>query len=482
MKETPAWAVPGFLENRSGRLWMQGQDLPALAEERGTPLYIYSAARIAGRVRELKAVLATIDGNTTLCFAAKALSAIKVLRLIREAGASVEVNSGGELYRAKLAGFPPDAIVFNGVAKSEAELAEALDPPIKAINVDSVFELTRLAQVARRLGRRARLALRVVPEVASATSPGNQTGTAATKFGILPEEIDGAIAILKANADCLEAVGLHIHVGSQITESGPYLQAAEAMARHLAHLEAALDKRLTHVNLGGGFPLPYIHGAASTPSGTPPGTSQGGLFAPRLGAAEIAAALLPALRRAIGPEIEVILEPGRAMVGDTAVLLARVENVKDRADGRWLYLDAGYNVLVESYTYKWYYHALSAAKLDEASATFRLVGPLCDNGDAFFDVEGEHLLARLASEPRLAAARDLLEAALPRLPGKRQLAASSAPGDVIAFLDTGAYTLDQMTPNNGRPRPEVGLIAASGAYEVMRRRDSYPDLLFNEVV
>jgi len=477
MTETPAWAVPGFLENRSGRLWMDGHDLPALAEERGTPLYVYSAARIAGRARELRAVLAAIDRNTTLCFAAKALSAIKVLRLIREAGASVEVNSGGELYRAKLAGFPPDAIVFNGVAKSEAELAEALDPPIKAINVDSIFELTRLAQVARRLGRRARLALRVVPEVASGTSPGNQTGTAATKFGILPQEIDGAIAILKANADCLEAVGLHVHVGSQITESGPYLQAAQAMARHLTHLEAALGKRLAHVNLGGGFPLPYMHGAASTLTGT----HQGGLFAPPIGAAEIAAALLPALRRAIGPEIEVILEPGRAMVGDTAVLLARVENVKDRADGRWVYLDAGYNVLVESYTYKWYYHALSAAKLDEASAAFRMVGPLCDNGDAFFDVEGEHLLARLAGEPRLAEARDLLEAVLPRLPGKRQLAASTAPGDVIAFLDTGAYTLDQMTPNNGRPRPEVGLIAASGAYDVMRRRDSYPDLLFNEV-
>ena len=473
MKATPAWAVPGFLENRGGRLWMDGHDASRMAEERGTPLYVYSAGRIASRARELKAALAAIDRNTTLCFAAKALSAIKALRLIREAGVSVEVNSGGELYRAKLAGFPADAIVFNGVAKTEAELAEALDPPIKAINVDSLFELTRLAHVARSLGRRARLALRIVPEVQSATSPGNQTGSAATKFGILPEEIDGAIGILKANDDSLEAVGLHVHVGSQITETGPYLQAADAVARHLAHLEAALGRRLAHVNLGGGFPLPYMHGALSTP--------QGGLFAPRLGAAEIAAALLPALRRAIRPETEVILEPGRALVGDTAVLLARVENVKDRTDGRWLYLDAGYNVLVESYTYKWYYQALSAAKLDEASAPFRLVGPLCDNGDAFFDVEGEHLLARLAGEPRLAGGRDLLEAALVRLPSKRQLAASTAPGDVIAFLDTGAYTLDQMTPNNGRPRPEVVLIAASGAYEVMRRRDSYADLLFNEV-
>jgi diaminopimelate decarboxylase len=470
----PAWAVPGFLENRAGRLWMAGQDMARLAEERGTPLYVYSAARIAERAAGLKAALDAIDPRTRICFAAKALSAIKVLRLIREAGLSVEVNSGGELYRAKLAGFPAETIVFNGVAKSEAELAEALDPPIKAINIDSLYELKRLAAVARRLERRAKLALRIVPEVRSATSPGNQTGSAETKFGILPGEVDAALAFLKTNDDCLEPVGLHVHVGSQITDSAPYLAAAAAITRHFVHAEAVLGRRLEHVNLGGGFPLPYMHGATATP--------QGGLFAPSIGAAEIARLLLPALRRGLRPEVEVILEPGRAMVGDCALLLARVENVKQRADGPWLYLDAGYNVLVESYTYKWYYHALSPAKLDEAEAEFRLVGPLCDNGDAFFDVEGEHLYARLAGDPRLAQARDLLAEALVRLPPRRRLAASTGPGDLVAFLDAGAYTLDQMTPNNGRPRPEAGLIDRAGSYEILRRRDSYADLLFNEAV
>src|SRR5262249_11001123 len=132
------WAIPGFIEARGGRLFMDGLDLAQLAGERGTPLYVYSAKRLRYTARLLKSRIARIDPKTTICFASKALSTIKVLRLLRGEGLSLEVNSGGELYRAVLAGFPPSAIVFNGVAKSEAELAAALAPPIKAINVDSL--------------------------------------------------------------------------------------------------------------------------------------------------------------------------------------------------------------------------------------------------------------------------------------------------------------------------------------------------------
>jgi diaminopimelate decarboxylase len=160
-----------------------------------------------------------------------------------------------------------------------------------------------------------------------------------------------------------------------------------------------------------------------------------------------------------------------------------VENTKERGDGRWLYLDAGYNLLVESYTYKWYYHTLTANKLGEPTEGFRLVGPLCDNGDAFFDVDGEQTVERLIdAAPEFAAQRKLLESLLIRLPKMRQLAESTAPGDLIAFLDTGAYTLDQFTPNNGRLRPEVGLIGADGHYDILRRRDTLTDLLFNEAL
>jgi diaminopimelate decarboxylase len=470
-----AWIIPGYLDRRDGRLTMDDRDLVDLAGERGTPLYVYSARRIVDTAQRLREAFQRADPRTTICFASKALSAIKPLRLLRDEGLSIEVNSGGELFRAGIAGFPPSAIVFNGVAKAIDELAAALSPPIKAINIDSLFELDRVAAVARGLGCRARVALRIVPGVHSPTSPGNQTGSAATKFGMLESELGAAIEILKAAPEALQLVGLHAHVGSQITDVAPYVAAVEVLARRVRDVEAALGPRLEHVNVGGGFPLPYMRGVNRTP--------QGDIFAPRIDAADIAGAALPALRKLLGPEIEAIVEPGRRMVGDAAVLLTRVENVKQRADGPWLYLDAGYNVIVESYTYKWYYHTLTANKLDEAASEFRLVGPLCDNGDAFFDVDGEQTLARLlAADPRLAAARDLLEATLVRLPPTRRLAATTKPGDLVAFLDAGAYTLDQMTPNNGRPRPEVGMIGLSGGYELIRRRESFADLLFNEIL
>lgn len=469
------WKIEGYLESRRGRLTMDGVDLVALVQERGTPFFVYSARRIAETARAIKTAFAASHPRSTICYAAKALSTIKVLRLLHAEGIALEVNSGGELFRARLAGIPPEAIVFNGVAKSKSEIAEALSPPIKAINVDSLFELERVATVAGGLGRQARVALRIVPEVDSPTSPGNRTGSEGTKFGILLQEIDRALQLLRDHPNALKLVGIHAHVGSQITDTGPYVSAANVLVEQARRLQDALSLRLEHVNLGGGFPLPYMRGVNRTP--------QGDIFAPRIDSADIARAGLAPLRKGLGEQIEILVEPGRRMVGDSAVTLASVENVKQRAGHRWLYLDAGYNTIVESYTYKWYYHGLTANKLDEPLAAFRVVGPLCDNGDAFFDVDGEQTLARLLkADPRLAQSRELLENTLVRLPPTRSLAASTGPGDIVAFLDTGAYTLDQITPNNGRPRPEIGMLDASGNYEIMRRRDSYTDLLFNEVI
>jgi diaminopimelate decarboxylase len=469
------WKIEGYLGSSHGHLTMDGVDLVALARERGTPLFVYSARRIVETARTIKTVFAASHPRSTICYAAKALSTIKVLRLLHEEGIALEVNSGGELFRAKLAGIPPQAIVFNGVAKSKTEIAEALSPPIKAINVDSLFELERIGEVAAGLGRQARVTLRIVPEVDSPTSPGNRTGSEGTKFGILLHELDRAMQLLRDHPNSLRLVGIHAHVGSQITDTGPYVSAANVLVEQARRLQDGLGLRLEHVNLGGGFPLPYMRGVDRTP--------QGDIFAPRIDSADIARAGLAPLHKGLGDQIEILVEPGRRMVGDSAVMLSSVENVKKRAGHEWLYLDAGYNTIVESYTYKWYYHSLTANKLDEPLSEFRVVGPLCDNGDAFFDVDGEQTLARvLKADPRLAASRDLLESTLVRLPPTRRLARTTGPGDLVAFLDTGAYTLDQITPNNGRPRPEVGMLDADGSYEVMRRRDSYTDLLFNEVI
>jgi diaminopimelate decarboxylase len=469
------WQIQGFLENRNGRLWMDGHDLTVLAEKRGTPLYVYSMRRIVETARRMRQAFEAQHPRVTIAYASKALSAIKVLRHVKAEGLSIEVNSGGELFRARMAGFAPQDIVFNGVSKSVEELRAALSPAIKAVNIDSLFELSRVIEVARSMGLRANIALRVVPEVDSPTSPGNRTGSEGTKFGIRQSELNIALDMARGAADAVAITGLHGHIGSQIVETAPYALAASRLCEIFGEIQRHLGNPLQHLNIGGGFPLMYMRGANHSP--------QGDIFCPGIDFEDIARKVMPILLEKLGAETEIVVEPGRRLVGDSAVMLSRVENTKDRSNGRWLYLDAGYNLLVESYTYKWYYHAVTANKLDEATAPFRVVGPLCDNGDAFFDVDGEQTVERLAkAAPEFAAKRDLLETLLIRLPRDRHLAASTAPGDLVAFLDVGAYTLDQFTPNNGRLRPEVGLIQLDGAYDILRRRDTYTDLLFNEAV
>jgi diaminopimelate decarboxylase len=470
-----AWQIPGYLEGREGRLFMDGVDLVGLVESRRTPLYVYSAKRIAATARSMRASFASHHPKAYICFASKALSAIKALRLIRAEGLGIEVNSAGELFRAKLAGFAPEHIISNGVSKSVDELRAALSPPIKAINVDSLFELSRIIGVARDLKVRANIALRVVPNVDSPTSPGNRTGSEGTKFGIRQSELPLALDMIRRAGDAVVTAGLHAHIGSQITGTEPFELAVSRLADLFLSVQTQLDARLEHINIGGGFPLTYLRGTNRSP--------QGDIFCPPIDFGDIAKAVSPLLLRKLGPDVEVIVEPGRRLVGDSAVMLSAVENTKERSDGRWLYLDAGYNVLVESYTYKWYYHTLTANKLSEPTQEFRLVGPLCDNGDAFFDVDGEQTVERLIkAAPAFAEQREMLESTLIRLPKMRRLAESTAPGDLVAFLDVGAYTLDQFTPNNGRLRPEVGMIGSDGAYELLRRRDTETDLLFNEVL
>lgn len=469
------WQIPGYLEARDGRLFMDDVDLVALTESRRTPLYVYSAKRIAATARSMRLAFADHHPRARVCFASKALSAIKALRLIRAEGLDIEVNSAGELFRAKLAGFAPEQIISNGVSKSIDELRASLSPPIKAINVDSLFELSRIIGVARDLKVRANIALRVVPGVDSPTSPGNRTGSEGTKFGIRQAELPAALDMIRRAGDAVFPAGLHAHIGSQITGTAPFELAVGRLAELFLDVQGQLDVRLEHINIGGGFPLTYLHGSERSP--------QGDIFCPPIDFDDIAKAVLPMLLQKLGTQVEVLVEPGRRLVGDSAVMLSAVENTKDRGDARWLYLDAGYNVLVESYTYKWYYHALTANKLGEPTQEFRLVGPLCDNGDAFFDVDGEQTVERLIkAAPAFAERRELLESMLIRLPRMRLLADSTAPGDLVAFLDVGAYTLDQFTPNNGRLRPEVGMIGLGGAYELLRRRDSETDLLFNEVL
>jgi diaminopimelate decarboxylase len=465
------WRVPGFLDARGGHLTVDGVDIVDLARAHGTPLMVFSEARIRRNARAIKAALGGAAARHHVCYAAKACAHNAVLRLVRDEGLSLEVNSGGELAKGRHAGFADDAIVFNGVAKTVADLRYAMTPAIKAINVDSLFELQRIVDLAAAEGLTANVVLRLAPGLSGATVPGNDTGAVTGKFGLAASELPMALDLLAGQHNRVRLRGLHVHVGSQIASAAVYTEAARFALARVAEAEDRLGRRLDHVNLGGGFPLNYVKAERADATALRPG----------LGADTIAGAV----REALGarPDLELVMEPGRAVVGDAAVLLTRVEGMKTRAGEPWLVLDAGYNAIVESFSYKWYFHALTANRADARdTARFRLAGPLCDSGDAFHDVDGEGLMARLlAAAPGLAAYESVLRRNLVRLPSHRLLPVATGPGDLIAFLDVGAYSVETMTPNNGHARPAILMIGTDGKTTIMRPRDSLDRLVTDKL-
>jgi len=463
------WATEGFLDDRTGHLHMDGVDLVGVAEAHGTPLFVYSETRLRQNARQLRRAFAELHANATVCFASKAAANLSILRLVAEEGVAVEVNSGGELAKAKHAGLAADRMVFNGVAKSRKELEDALDPPIKAINVDSVFELERIVEVARARGVRANVALRAIPNVEGGSTAGIETGSTRSKFGLTAAELERCLEIAETHPAEIGLCGLHVHIGSQMTDIGLYLAAANVVAERAAAIKARFPKDFAHVNIGGGFPINYVKYDDQSP--------EIGYFHSDLTAADVAARVVPVLEAKLGREIEILTEPGRSMTSDAALLLTRVEGIKQRGETTWLYLDAGYSVVPES-GFGWYFHMVTANRTDDdATALFRVVGPLCDSIDVYFDMEGEaKLQALLGAAPEFAARHELLEQKLIHMPGYRELPAKTGPGDLIAILDTGAYQMEMANHYCGRPRPGAVMVRGDGTVATIRRAETPADL------
>jgi diaminopimelate decarboxylase len=288
-------------------------------------------------------------------------------------------------------------------------------------------------------------------------------------------ELEEGLTVVEDSAGAIDLVGLHIHIGSQVADLEAYHQGVSFAAQQLRRLETRLGRPLTHVNLGGGFPIPYVHG--------PAGRNETDHFDAPLAASAMVGVVAARATAEIGPATEILFEPGRAIVGNAAVLLSRVESEKRRGGERWLYLDAGYNLLLDTAAVRWYYHMLTANRLDAAASDdFRVMGPLCDSADCFFDVEGEHLLRRLVRRfPHLdEQAHAELAAEVVRLPATRSLADATGPGDIVALLDVGAYSLEEMFPYCGRPRAAAVIIRSDGSLGCLRRRDRLEDLLDGE--
>jgi diaminopimelate decarboxylase len=480
MSLNPQHRLPDYLTASGARLALDGHDLVRLAEQHGTPLFVFSERRLIANAAAMLDAARSAHARARIFFASKACSNLHVIKVLRGQGLNIEVNSGGELWKALSAGFNPDEIVFNGVAKSVAEIEQAISHGIQAINVDSAFELGRIAEVARRLGKVARVALRVVPGIGGGATAGIQTGSEKSKFGMGQAELKQALDIARANAAVLDVAGMHLHIGSQVLDLPDFLESVSFTARQAGEIASSLGKPLRHLNLGGGYPINYVH--------RHPGANAGRDFdyTPYT-AAQSAAAMLGAVAgaaaRELGNEAEIFFEPGRSMVADCGLLLTRIENVKRRGETDWLFLDAGYNLLLDSAAVRWYYHMVNASRADADPDTgFRVVGPLCDSSDCFFDVEGEYLWADLAATldgvsgvtPEMLAA---LKAKIVRLPKTRQLPSASQPGDVVALLDTGAYSLEEMFQYCGRQRAKAVMIGTDDRLVTLRERDRPEDLL-----
>jgi diaminopimelate decarboxylase len=446
-------ATDPFYTVRDGHLCFDGIDLVALAERHETPFFVFSERRLRANVAAIGEAFLAQHPATEVFFASKACSNLWFLHVAREAGASVEVNAGGELEKALRVGFAPEQIVFNGVAKTRLEIERAVACGVRALMVDSVYELGRIGEVAAAMGRVARVAPRIDVHVPTLTHPGLETAHGG-KAGI---DRDDAVAAFRLAADhpALEPEGLHLHIGSQITSVEPYREAVAAALDLVAEVEAGAGVRLRFLNAGGGFAVPYREApVACRPSD---------YFCSLLTADDYAAAIggEVAARR---PDLALFLEPGRSIAATTAVLVARVENekTKGRRDGagrrlgddRWLTVDAGFNTLLEHTNYHWYYRTIVASRAGEdADAEFRLAGPLCDGGDIFAgDADSPYRL----------------------FPG------TTTVGDVVAFLDAGAYTLEMMNPYNARPTAAAFAVTAAGEVVQIRRRDGEADLMAHD--
>jgi diaminopimelate decarboxylase len=469
---SPAWTIPGYLEVRDGRLSINGVDAVKLVEEYNSPLFVFSEARIRANINRLKHAAEVVDRPIKFCYASKANSNMAILRTVLEAGIDVEVNSGGELFKALRAGFSPDQIIFNGTSKSNDEIDESVRAGIYAINVDSIYEIGLVEQSVKRLralGEQvptARITLRLVPEIGTRSHLGLQTALLTSKFGISSSEVLDAFRRGLQNPDLVRVCGIHIHVGSQTPDVEPFAEAFRSMWEHLVTIHRETGHTLEHINLGGGIPVNYLRDRSQADQ-LPEHERD------MLGASlEPAAVLTEALRvaresaRAASAEhlldhVTILLEPGRSVIADAGLVLTTVRNIKRRPETGdvWLLTDAGYNIMLSMNNYKWYYHLISASRASEPSERdYKVAGPLCDSGDVYFDIEREG-----------------------RLPDYRKLPQDVQPGEVLALLNSGAYSLAQMFPYNGRPLPAVVITREDGSVFLARRRDSYEDLLTGDI-
>lgn len=415
------FGTKSHLTAHDDHLFIEDVDSVYLAKEFGTPLYVTSEARLRQNIRAYHSAFPDAD----IYFAVKANGNLTVLRILAQERAGADVFSTGELNLAGLAGIPKDKILFNGNSKSEQDHRTALEAGVR-ISVDSREELESLSCVAAELDTWAEVMFRINPNVSVKTHPKIATGLKTSKFGIPAEQVAETYQAAM-DMKSIEPVGLHCHIGSQILDISSF---AEAVMRMMDVTQEVLASggEVKRIDIGGGLGIQY---SPDTPAPKP---------------ADLAEGILPVFENRceeMGIKPKLILEPGRSIVADTTIMLTRV-NVVKRAHVNFAAVDAGFNVLARPMLYDSYHHVVVANKAGRPSEEkYTVVGPICETGDVL--------------------ARDRL---LPKL----------ERGDVLTFLDAGAYGFSMASQYNGQPRPAEVLVSGDRA-ELTRRAEDNSALL-----
>lgn len=410
-----------YFEYHDGRLCAEQVDISTLADRHGTPLYVYSRATLERHWKAFDEALG--DHPHLVCYAVKANSSLAVLALLARLGSGFDIVSGGELVRVLKAGGDPARIVFSGVGKTVTEMELALDTGIRCFNVESMAELARLNDVAAAHGVQAPVSLRVNPDVDAHTHPYISTGLKENKFGI---EVNAARNAYRQAADSahLDVQGIDCHIGSQLTEIAPFVDALDRVLELVEHIESD-GIAIHHLDLGGGLGVRYRDENPPSPE----------------------AYVRPLMARLSGCNKEILLEPGRAIAANAGILVTELQYLKETADHNFAIVDAAMNDLLRPALYQAWQDIVPVIPHEGETRHWDVVGPVCETGD-FLGKDRELTLAK---------------------------------GDRLAVRSAGAYGFTMASNYNSRPRPAEILVDGDRAH-VIRQRETVEQLFEGELI
>ncbi|OOF67981.1 diaminopimelate decarboxylase [Rodentibacter caecimuris] len=402
-----------FFHYKNGKLYAECLSVEQIAEQFGTPLYIYSKATLERHWHAFNSALG--EQPHLICFAVKSNPNIAILNIMAKLGSGFDIVSQGELERVLVAGGAADKIVFSGVAKSHTEIKRALEVGIRCFNVESVSELHHINRIAEEMGKIAPISLRVNPDVDAHTHPYISTGLKENKFGINVKQAR-EVYHLASRLKNIKIIGMDCHIGSQLTELQPFLDAADRLIVLMEQLK--LDGiELHHLDLGGGLGVTYT-------DETPPHPS------------DYAKALLAKLKKY--PKLEIILEPGRAITANAGILVTKVQYLKSNENRNFAIVDAGMNDMIRPALYEAYMNIIEVNKtLERKKAVYDVVGPICETSD-FLGKQRELMIEE---------------------------------GDLIALRSAGAYGASMSSNYNSRPRSLETMVDGDKVYLIRRREE-----------